>query len=460
MRRMLTVFVILIFLSAAALALCESFPERPAEEAERLEKRFRQMAASFTQPCVYITTEGKRPILSKSEYVSAVIDVFDGTEEHRLTATGGVKIRGNSTADMSDEKPYRIKFDKKQSMLGLHDGQAYKSWVLLRSQWNLAMDYTALNLARAIFNGRYYASDCMFVNLFINGEYKGIYVLCEQNQAAKGRIDVHEPKEGETGIEIGYLLELDNYPSDEHPYFSMGLGVIGYDLEGGHAYLPRRSYSVKSDLRSEAQFDFIRRYLTGVSRILYEASTNGRAMTLNAAHEAVPADGVYGTAFEAVSAVIDMESLADMVILEELTHNYDVGVGSFFMAVDFSEESLYPRLTFAFPWDFNWAYGGEPDGGYYAVTFQPIAAETDRSNAWMILAMRIPEFQALVKEKWSRLMESGVLEKALARVLADCEALRGDLGKDAWKISCAKDLLAFVHGRIGWLDRQWRQALP
>ncbi len=87
-----------------------------------------------TAPCIYITTEEKRSILSKDEYVASVIDVFNCDAEYELSAAAGVKVRGNSTADQSeDEKPYRIKFEKKQGMLGLNGGQKLKRWVLLRS---------------------------------------------------------------------------------------------------------------------------------------------------------------------------------------------------------------------------------------------------------------------------------------------------------------------------------------
>lgn len=162
-------------------------------------------------PAINITTLNEEEIISKDKYVNSIIDVFNCDEKYVLSAEGKVKVRRNSTDDYSDEKPYRIKFEQKHNMLGLHDGKKYKSWVLLRSYWNLAPDYMAFSLADAIFDGKYYSSDCTYVNLYINGKYTGIYLLCEQNQAADGRVDVYEPSEDEAQTEIGYLVELDNY---------------------------------------------------------------------------------------------------------------------------------------------------------------------------------------------------------------------------------------------------------
>ena len=60
-------------------------------------------------------------------------------------ASAGIKVRGNSSAYYGDvsqilanKVPYRIKFDKKTNMLGLNNGAECKSWVLLKSDWELS----------------------------------------------------------------------------------------------------------------------------------------------------------------------------------------------------------------------------------------------------------------------------------------------------------------------------------
>jgi len=408
-------------------------------------------------PCIRITTEEGQPILSRKEYVPAEIRVFNCDAAYELTAEGGIRVRGNSTAEQGDEKPYRIKFTEKQNLLGLHDGKKYKSWVLLRAYENLATDYMAFHLAKAIFGGKYYSSDSCYVNLYINDVYRGIYVLCEQSQAAKGRIDVYEPHEDETGIEIGYLLEMDNYPDpDDHPFFEIPSRSAVEDIAGTKRILPDRAYSIKSDTVSQDQKTFIRKYLSGVFSILYEAAENGCPMMLSEDQQAVPAEGVYETPLEAVSSVIDLESLANMLILEELIQNYDVGMGSFFMAVDFSPESRYPKLTFLSPWDSSWAYSEPPDGGYYASTFQKKLTGYDPSNPWYILAMKIDGFREIVQEKWHGLAENGVLEETVRQVEKDCEALSGDLGPEGGaRIELARGIADYVRARIQWLNGQW-----
>lgn len=451
-------WILLLTAALPLLALAEdSSPVMRQYEAglEALQPRLEALASCRTHPCINITTLDGQAILSKDEYVPSVVDVFNCDEAWRLTAEAGVKVRGNSTAN-DDEKPYRIKFTSRQSMLGLHDGQAYKSWVLLRSSWNVVPDYTAFRLGRAILDDPYYVSDCMFVNLSINGELKGVYLLCEQNQAARGRVTVYEPEDGETGLSIGYLLELDNYPTDEHPVVWIPAFPEVTDLAGQRSEIRGRAYSIKSDTVSPAQRRWITNWMNGTFTILYEASVNGKAMGRGRNGQAAFDPRDERTPWEAVCAVMDMDSLAEMLILEELTHNYDVGEGSFYMAVDFSRGSLYPRLTFMAPWDFNWAYDGDPQGGWYAAAFQPLAADWDRSNGWFVLAMRMPEFRELVRQHWRALREDDTLETVLDAVDAEADSLRGEIPASAsWRIDAAHNVVTFVRGRIAWLDSQF-----
>ncbi len=428
--------------------------EQYTEQREKYLKRYEKLAAGLDLPMVSIITLDKKEILSKEEYVTSVVDVFNCEEKYAFSAAAGVRVRGNSTAD-TPEKPYRIKFDQKQNMLGLHDGKEYKSWVLLKSQWNLAMDYMGFSLAESILEGRYYSSDCTYVNVYVNGHFKGIYLLCEQNQVAEGRVDVYEPSKTEKQTEIGYLVEIDNYAEEsEDPFFTMDyLGAELTDIsEKTNTFVPA-DYSIKSDIRSDEQKAFIEKYVKGAFEILYEAAEKNNPMMFDEDYNVVSADNM--TAKEAAEAVIDLESLAFLLIHDELIHDYDVGEGSFYMAVDFSEDSTMKKLTFTAPWDFNWAYNDNPSRKFFACTFQPIVGEQDRSNPWYITAMKAEWFSDIVKAKWNKLYSEGTLKNTVDEVKKGIEGLRNDLGDEEWKIDSANDIVRFVQKRISWLNKQW-----
>jgi len=450
---------------SATVSSSESEPEEPQQsvvsiqhsiDADELSALYKRISAEKDFPAINIYTQDGETILSKERYVESIIDVFNCDKKYLISAEGGVKVRGNSTANQGDEKPYRIKFTKKQNMLGLHNGKAYKSWVLLRSFWNLAPDYMGFSLARAILDGKYYSSDCAYVNLYVNGKSAGVYLLCEQNQAAEGRVDVTEAKGGELPTEIGYLLEMDNYPDEnDHPFFVVQHSKYEFtDITGQARRFIDKCYSIRSDTTDEAQREFIAKYLSNVYDILIGAA-NGKLLMLDENYDLVSAEGVYSTAKEAVEAVIDAESLANYLILEELVQDYDVGEGSFYMAVDFGKNSIYPKLTFLAPWDFNWGYTEDPSGGYYACTFQKPVMDSDRSNTWFIAAMKQDWFADIVKAKWQSLSESGTLINTVMAVKEHTALLLNDLGEESWKVDEAAKICAYVIKRKRWLDKQW-----
>ena len=73
------------------------------------------------------------------DYVDATIAVTECEDEFAFSdIEAEVKVRGNYTLNY-DKKPIRIKFSKKQNLLGLHNGEKYKNWVLLADWKDLSM---------------------------------------------------------------------------------------------------------------------------------------------------------------------------------------------------------------------------------------------------------------------------------------------------------------------------------
>lgn len=159
-------------------------PSKPDEEEPVITGGYSfRPVISEEMPIVRIDTEDGRDdfvtvpnrdskLRGEIEYVNASITVEDGGVLID-GAAAKVKARGNYTLDY-EKKPIRIKFDKKQGMLGLSGGQKFKSWVLLADWKDLSMsnNTTALYLGKTILGSDgYYASDYRNVEVYINGEY-------------------------------------------------------------------------------------------------------------------------------------------------------------------------------------------------------------------------------------------------------------------------------------------------
>ena len=420
-------------------------------------------------PIIHISTENKQHILSREDYVNCLVDVFNCDEQYKLEAEyAGIRIRGNSTAYYGDENevkknqvPYRIKFDKKTNMMGLNDGAECKSWVLLKSQWNVVPDFTAFKLAEAIMNGEYYSSDCTFAYVYVNKVFKGLYLLCEQNQINKNRVNLPEHEEGYTGTDIGYFLEIDNYAMENPYWFTMDYcGETLTDLEGTTRALVSAEYTIKNDIYSQEQVDFISKYLSNVYKIMIQAIKYEKYYTFDENYDLIDASDIYDNAYDTINAVVDINSVVNMYILYEICHDYDCGEGSFYMAIDFSGQSSFSKLTFTAPWDFNWAYGDASTGKYYAGAFNSmnfVNQYGDRTNPWFVLLMGTDWFTDLVKEKWTELNDEGKIKYVINLCNLTIKKYWDDFTVKRYGAypECAQDLIKWVTERVNWLNTQW-----
>ena len=420
-------------------------------------------------PIIHISTENKQKITSLENYVNCLVDVFNCDDEYKLEAEcAGIRVRGNSTAFYGDvnqilrnQVPYRIKFDKKTNMMGLNDGAKCKSWVLLKSQWNVVPDYMAFELAKQIMDGEYYSSDCTFAYVYVNKVFKGLYLLCEQNQINKNRVNLPEHEEGYTGTDIGYFLELDNYASDNPYWFTMDYcNETLTDLNGTTKKLVPAEYTIKNDIYSQEQVDFISKYLSNVFKIMVQAIKYGKYYTFDENYNLIDASKIYDNAYDTINAVVDIKSVVNMYILYEICHDNDCGEGSFYMAVDFSGKSSFDRLTFTAPWDFNWAYSDASTGKYYAGAFNDMSFVSqygDRTNPWFVLLMSTDWFTGLVKEKWTEMNSENKINSVIKLCSSTIKTYWDEFTVEKFNSypQSAESLVKWVKERVNWLNTQW-----
>lgn len=365
-----------------------------------------------------------------------------------------VKVRGNWTTSY-DKKPLRIKFKKAKSMLGLNDGQAFKSWVLLAEYKDASMlrNKTALTIAEEILEpDGLYVSDVELVEVQINGEYWGVYLLAEQQQIDKGRIDITEAEDDYTGTDIGYFLEFDGYYMNEDPLqrfqisYADNAALVPFDGDGGngrtmkclsdpvYGYKKDIGITIKSDIYSKEQRDFVASYLDNVYKIMYYAAYRDEAYVFNADYTEISKTDKL-TPKEAVEQVIDVQSLVDIYILNELFCDADVYYSSFFMTVDFGPEGD-KKLSFQAPWDFDSGLGNKDrclDGnGFYAANIVPDVdggpnggGEYETINPWLAVLIYEDYMQEAIRKTWTKAYDAGVFEDAYAMIKADktgCQA--------------------------------------
>ena len=161
----------------------------------------------FRIPTVHITTEGGKPVDSKDNYVKAAFRFEDPsrfyTDEESLELTGRIKGRGNTTWGMP-KKPYRIKLDEKAHVFSRWGN---KDWILLAnySDKTLLRNIMAMEISRIC--GMSWTPMMLSVEVYLNGQYQGVYAFSDHKEIAGHRVNIEVAKE--TDLEGGYYLELE-----------------------------------------------------------------------------------------------------------------------------------------------------------------------------------------------------------------------------------------------------------
>lgn len=381
-----------------------------------------------------------------------------------LDASAQVKVRGNWTTEYA-KKPLRIKFDEKQNLLGLNDGAEMKNWVLTAEYKDGSMlrNKTAYTIANEILGeDNLYVTDAAFVEVEINGEYWGVYLLAEQQEIKSNRIDITEAEDDYTGTDIGYFLEFDGYwyTEDELQRFyvdyttDMPLTPFNGNYTGEQTGAddclinPDVGMTIKSDVYSTEQRDFIASYVNNVYKIMYAAAYEDKAYVFNDSYTKITESDTLSPQ-EAVEKVVNVDSLADTYIINELFCDPDLGWSSFCMDVDFGAESD-KKLTFEAPWDFDSAMGNRnciaDSTGFYAAGVAPDEMDDFMEvNPWIVVLMHEEWFQDIIREKWNAAYDDGVFDRAYEAIGNDATLYSASFVRNYEKWDNLENNQAFVH---------------
>lgn len=367
---------------------------------------------------------------NKWDYTDCTVSVKDGSELKIDSVAAGVKVRGNWTTEYP-KKPLRIKFDKKQSILGLNEGQKFKSWLLLAAfkDWSMLRDATAFEIAKIL--GNEYSSDYKFVNVYINNQYWGVYLLCEQQEVKDGRVSITEVEKNYEGTDIGYFLEFDGYYDEEPELETFEINYKTLTAYNGDSYLGskfQKGFTIKSDIYSQAQNTFIKNYMQTAFDICYEAIYNNNYYEFTTDYQDKTASALTNSK-DVVSKVVDIDSIVNTYILSEIACDTDLAWSSFFMDVDFGANGD-KKLRFEAPWDFDSSFGNtlgcvNAEGLYAANIFNDVHDEPS-ANPWLLLFMKADWFRKLVKDKWTSLIEAKAFDSVLENIKTISTTYEGD----------------------------------
>lgn len=336
-------------------------------------------------PIVVMHTRNGKPITSKTEYTDATISILGCEQQYELQDVAmELRGRGNYSWEEYEKKSYKLKLAEKENLFDLGNGKE-RIWVLLANHGDqsLLRNHVALEYSR-YFQGIAWGPASTSVEVYLNGEYVGVYLLAEEIKVSGDRVAVDDSNID--AVDTGYLLELSNY------------------ADGETIEVANRRYEIHNDLSSDRQIkrqqkQFIEDYI----KDCYDALAMGDK--------------------EEFCELVDVDSFVAAYLVEETVKNLDAQWDSFYLYKDAGG-----KLCFGPVWDFDLSLGNADEGAEEYTDFFVATGQGSGNSrrAWFALAMRQEWFRQMVVDKWTEVYDS---ISQMPQFILD----EGKLGFDSYK---------------------------
>ncbi len=328
-------------------------------------------------------------LLMTDEHGSAL---YDGTLKQ-------LKARGNSTFLYAPKKSYQIKLDTPSDLL--ENGEQVKTWVLLAGYFDATQMHDKLVKDLAAQFGLAYTPNCGWVELYYDGEYRGLYLLSEKNSIGSTSVDILDLEKIYEDLNRDYGTDMDI--REESTSFG---GTIRYTANiqdpwramDGSGYLLEMNYH---NMEEDSCFQTTRGYAFNVKSPEWCGKA---AMTYISSFYQDFEDAVYSeNGYNAATGkyyydYVDLDSLVKTFLLQELAYNCDGFRYSQYFYLDGGKLYAGPvwdqEMTFGTGWsgylpadrvsrfDLGAALANIPGfmdavKTYYEETFRPMIGELD-----------------------------------------------------------------------------------
>lgn len=393
-------------------------------------------ASAAALPKIKIEIDGSIDEVTKEEWTNATIEIVEGTEKFatgNFAASGRIKGRGNYSWGKS-QKPYSINLDEKASLLGLCNTRRY-ALVTPASDNSLIRNYITYKAGQKL-DGIDYCVNCELVEVYFNGEYAGIYTLCERIRNEKDKINIEDATPQD--INGGYLIEKNVE------------GKLGEDSMDICFACP---YQIHDDLDLFTVKD-------------PEEPTREMLDSLENLYSRLDA-AIMGKSGETYTKYIDVDSWIDFIIMNEVAKNVD---GNFKTSCFMIKRENSEIIEMTSIWDFDLAYGNadwDNETDYNHSSDLTSGETTDgfmiinSSSPWhKALYYNYPEFKAALQKKYGE-YRTTVFEEMYNSIDELGAYLSAGVAADETYISAedmreaCDDLKEWLGKRLAWLDEQW-----
>lgn len=378
-------------------------------------------------PTIYITTDDGIDPWSKEIYQSGriIVKSSDPTEEINLLTE--IRGRGNSTWN-AVKKPYRIKLNENTKLL--NNNAKEKSWVLLANSFDKSLIRNAVAFKISELINMTFSPSARFVDLVMNGNYAGNYMLTDQINISKHRVPVEKQESGVTGLPAisgGYLLEIDGF-ANESWWFRTNKG------------LPVTLKYPDDEEMSMEQYNYILNFTQRFENALFSVN--------------------FSDPDKGYRSLVDEASLINWYIACELTGNPD----SFWSIYMYKFYNL-DKFFFGPLWDFDIAFNN--DGRLGDATRKLMRNDAHEPKTWIKQLWKDDWFKKAVYDRWLELLDKDIISSLLGYI-DDTYALIAPsqkMDQDKWRSTSnykseVEYIKTYLNARVAFLTESFESDVP
>lgn len=371
--------------------------------------------------------------------------------------------RGNHTFTF-EKKSYQIKLTSPADLLEMGKSD---TWILLCNVFDISYIRNKLTYDMALQANMQGSPRSEYVDVYFNGVYNGMYLLCEKIEIGENRLEIASLEEKNL---LAHGEDLDMaYRFREEDGSMKGVALLRNpeDITGG--YLIEHDYAEKyeegiSTFRTREDEEFVLKNPEHASREEV-AYISGLMQDIEDAIMSV--DGCNPNTGKHFTEYMDLESWADKYLVEEITKNNGGGLTSSYF---YKPEDAISCKVFGGPvWDYDKAYGRMPDSSQCTQDLAFLTLHSGRNTHWFSYLYQHEEFREAVKKEYREkfsdyltiMAEEKVdeyLDKIQAAALLDLvrfEPVYVDYGTMTDYQSWAEEVRQFILERKRFLDKVW-----
>ena len=336
-------------------------------------------------PSMRISTIGQ--VIVDEPKINAELIVSENNIESNYKI--GIEIRGSSS-QMFPKKSYgfETKSDDWSEDLDVSLGgfPEEEDWILYGpySDKSLIRNKLTFDLSNSI---GYKASNVKFYNLYINNDYKGLYVLMEKIKRDENRVNI--TKLEVDSVDGGYILKIDKPTSD-------GWDYCNTCYENSFSF--RSNFDTNGNISEESPTHFIYHYPKPSD---INNNQKSHISSIINEFESILSSDNFDDPETGYQSIIDIDSFIDFFIMNEITKNIDGYRLSTFINVDVDKKIKMGPI-----WDFNLAFGNADycDGAStqgWMYNFNSICpGDVWQVPFWWRRLMESVYFKEKLKDKW------------------------------------------------------------